>query len=315
MPPAPVVSIAIASYNAATYLEAAVASALGQAGPPVEILIVDDGSTDGSEALGRALAQAHAEVRFERLPENGGPAAARNRAIDLARGDWLAILDSDDLMAPGRLARLVAHGEASGADIVADDLMLFTDGPPPRELGLFLGDHARPGPVSLEDYLRRTIMYGDVPDLGFLKPVLRLARMRAAGIRYDTRLRIAEDVDLVLRLLLGGLRLEIVAEPGYRYRKHDASISHRLSVPAVAAMHRASADLLPLLDRHSAEARRLYRRRHARIGHVLAFERLIAALKARQPLAALGIMIGNPGLVPMLRMPIGARLARLAGRG
>lgn len=310
----PTVSIAIASYNAGAFLEAAVMSALAQEGVDVEILIVDDRSTDGSDSIGRELAERLPQVRFAQLAANGGPGAARNHAIDLARGRWIAILDSDDLMEPGRLARLVAHGDATGADIVADDLMLFENGPPPRDLGPFLGDKARTGPLTLEDYLRSTIMYDDVPDLGYLKPIIRLDRLRAAGVRYDERLRIAEDDDLVLRLLLAGLRYELVAVPGYRYRKHGASISHRLSVATVSAMRRVGEELLPLLQSQSAEARALYGKRYAMLGRVLAFEHLIAALKARRPLAALCVALRNPAMLPLLRMPIRARLGRLFGK-
>ena len=66
---------------------------------------------------------------------NMGPAAARNRCIEAARGRWIAVLDSDDLMHPDRLARLVAAAERDNADIVADDLLIFDDNnetPPSR---------------------------------------------------------------------------------------------------------------------------------------------------------------------------------------
>ena len=59
------------------------------------------------------------------LPNNGGPAAARNAGFAEAAGRWVAVLDSDDLMHPRRLERLVAEAEREGADIIADDLLVF----------------------------------------------------------------------------------------------------------------------------------------------------------------------------------------------
>ena len=64
-------------------------------------------------------------IRLVRSAQNSGPAAARNKALALARGDWIAVMDSDDLMHPDRLKRLIAAAERDGADIVADDLIEF----------------------------------------------------------------------------------------------------------------------------------------------------------------------------------------------
>ena len=107
-------TVAIPAYNAARFLEAAVRSAMAQSLAAIEIIIVDDCSTDASPAIAARLAGEDARVHATALPANGGPAAARNRALALAKGRWFAVLDSDDLMAPGRLAALVAAAEAVG---------------------------------------------------------------------------------------------------------------------------------------------------------------------------------------------------------
>lgn len=307
------VSVAIASYNAGRFLEAAVRSALRQTVADIEVIVVDDGSGDESPGIARRLAVEDSRVRFEQLPDNRGPGGARNRALELARGEWFAILDSDDLFDPDRLRRMLDHAAATGADMVADDLLIFAEETPEQRTA-FLGANARLQTITLEDYLRRTVMYGDEPDLGFLKPMIRIGRMRDAAVRYDPALRIAEDDNLVLRLLAAGLRYEFLPIPGYHYRKHGASISHRLNVPAVEAMWRANLALEPAIARCSPLAARNFAQRMAMLANVRAFEHFRAAMLERRPMAAVKAMLARPGMIPLLRMPIATAWRRLLGR-
>ncbi len=94
------VSVLMPVYNRERYLTEALESLLAQSYRPLEIVVVDDGSTDGSAAIARR----YAEVRYAWQPHEG-IASARNRTLDLAGGEYLAFLDSDDLWEPGTLAR------------------------------------------------------------------------------------------------------------------------------------------------------------------------------------------------------------------
>jgi glycosyltransferase involved in cell wall biosynthesis len=109
---APLVSVVIPSFNHARFLGQAVGSVLDQTCAELELVVVDDGSTDESRAILRTLRDPR--VRIE-LQENAGAHAAINRGLALARGELLAILNSDDRFAPGRLARAVAAFEADPA--------------------------------------------------------------------------------------------------------------------------------------------------------------------------------------------------------
>jgi GT2 family glycosyltransferase len=120
------VSVVIPTYNRADLLPRAIESALAQTAPPVEIIIVDDGSTDDTPAVVLRYAERHAgRVRSLRIP-NGGVARARNAGIAAARGQWVALLDSDDEWATSKLAvqmaALAAHPEAlwscSGCELI-----------------------------------------------------------------------------------------------------------------------------------------------------------------------------------------------------
>src|SRR5690606_15487593 len=149
-----------------------------------------------------------------------GPGGARNAGLAVARGLWIAILDSDDMMHPTRLEGLVQEAERSGADICADDLLVFQEGAPPtshlsrRQRGL--------GWLSATEFVGR--IYSREPSLGYLKPLIRTSFLAAHGIRYEPDLTIGEDYDLVLQLLAKGAKFRLLSSIGYFYRKHSNSI-------------------------------------------------------------------------------------------
>ena len=102
---APLVSVIIPTYNRAALVAEALASVKAQTFRDFEIVVVDDGGTDGTwEAL-----SAGQEIRVLRHPRRRGVSAARNTGINAARGQWLAFLDSDDLWLPDKLARQMAY--------------------------------------------------------------------------------------------------------------------------------------------------------------------------------------------------------------
>jgi glycosyltransferase involved in cell wall biosynthesis len=110
-------SIVIPLYNKAALVEAAVRSVLAQSLPPLEVIVVDDGSTD--DGPDRVLAIADSRVRLVRQ-RNAGVSQARNHGIGLARGDWIGFLDADDWQHPDLLRNLaLAHERVPQADILA----------------------------------------------------------------------------------------------------------------------------------------------------------------------------------------------------
>ncbi|WP_200379302.1 glycosyltransferase family 2 protein [Rubrivivax gelatinosus] len=113
----PLVSVVMPAYNAAPYVEQAVRCALDQAGAEVELLFVDDGSTDTTAEIVQRL-QAEYGPRLTLLRgARGGPYPARNRALQAARGEFVAFLDADDWWEPDFVTTLLQALQASGADI------------------------------------------------------------------------------------------------------------------------------------------------------------------------------------------------------
>lgn len=306
------VSFAIACFNAAGFLEEAVRSALAQQGVSVEVLIVDDGSTDGSQAMAKRLAGEDPRVRALQTAQNSGPGGARNVAIEQMRGRWYAILDADDLVLPDRTRRLLDLAEQHDAQIVADNLIQFGEGIDDTVMfDIAPADGTRE--LDLTDYLARSQMFGKHANPGYLKPMIRRDAIVRTGLRYNEQMRIGEDDELIIRALSAGLRYFVSGYAGYRYRRHDQSVSHRLSLANLEKMVDAEvgvAKLLPLpISNHPA-----YRGRWAALMRARAFTRSIEALKQRRPISAALEIARYPSAITLYSMPIMARLHRWRGK-
>jgi succinoglycan biosynthesis protein ExoO len=298
------VTVVMANYNGARHIPAAVRSVLAQTVADLELIVVDDASTDDS--LGALLQAAAGDPRVIPLaqPTNAGPAAARNRALDQAGGRWVAVVDSDDELEPDRLARLIAVAEAEDADIVCDDLLVFSDDAAAAHR--FLPRGFAPRWITLADYLEAGVMYGPGPDLGFLKPLISARAL--GGLRYAEDLRIGEDYDLIVRLLAAGARLRLEPCALYRYRKHAGSISHRLSAERLDAMlaaqdrfQRAASELAP-------EAQRALDRRRRSLETAKIYEQVVAGVKSGAVASSLAKGLAHPRAWPLLAIPLKNRL-------
>jgi glycosyltransferase involved in cell wall biosynthesis len=132
----PLVSVVIATYNWSSVLRHAIRSALWQAYPALEVIVVGDGCTDDSESVVRSFGDPR--IRWENLPKNSGSQSApNNRGIELARGDYVAYLGHDDLWLPTHLTHLMAALERSGAGMALATVEAI--GPPGSNVRLLRG--------------------------------------------------------------------------------------------------------------------------------------------------------------------------------
>ena len=290
-------TVILAAWNAEATLARSVGSALAQAGPEVEAIVVDDASRDGTGELARGIAVADPRARVLRLEENRGPAAARNRALAEARGEWVAVLDADDALAPGRLAATAAFARARGADVVLDNLARVDPAGAPLDARPYLagpdGDAA--ARWDLERFLSGNRFRPGERSLGYLKPTFRRAFLVEHGLAYDETLRNSEDFHLIAECLVRGASLWFRPEPGYLYTVRPGSISHRLAPQDAAALLQAEAEF----DRRhgptlSKKARRLLRRRREAVADLASAEAAMTALKARRFGAALAALLDRP---------------------
>jgi succinoglycan biosynthesis protein ExoO len=309
---APTLSVIVASYNASRYIANAISSIQKQTLKNIEIIVSDDASTDSSVEIVARLMSEDARIRLVRCDRNGGPAAARNRALEVARGQWIAVVDSDDYIHPTRLATLLDLAIRDGADIVADDLLFFDSEHSRRPTTLLHGRWAlRPFWIDTAGYVRLNKLYGGGPVLGYLKPVFRSDLIRANSIRYDESLRIGEDYSFVLALLRRGARFRVYPQILYFYRRHASSISHRLQTNTLAPLKTADLQLIKELGPGELDLRGEIETRIRLIDRALAYEATIGFLKMGNWFRATQAIIAHPSAAALLRFPLLARLRRL----
>ncbi|MCO5065960.1 MAG: glycosyltransferase family 2 protein [Rhizobiaceae bacterium] len=309
MPGAPLISVIVANYNGERFLRRSIASILSQTHRNLEVIVSDDGSTDGSLTVLEELARDDPRVRFLADGTNGGPSRARNRALDAARGEWVAVVDSDDLLHPERFERMLAVATSHSADAVADNLLHFQDDRTAPATLLFSDEQFdRMFQLTAELAVRADTEGSGLPNFGYLKPFIRTARL--GGLRYDERLKIGEDYDFMLRLLLKGAKFLIVPEPTYLYRRHSTSTSHRLSVKAVEEQIEGQLRLESELTSAEPALKAELAARMAALQRGLRFEKLVAAIKDKRFVDATGLLARDPALSSMLFNSLRERTAR-----
>lgn len=136
------VSIIMPTYNCGRFIARSVDSVIAQTVTDWELLIVDDCSTDDTDAVLKPYIEKYPSITYHRLPDNRGPAGARNEALALATGKYVAFLDSDDLWDPNKLEKQIAFMQESGARFSCtayrlmdeDGADLFTEIIPPEKI-------------------------------------------------------------------------------------------------------------------------------------------------------------------------------------
>jgi succinoglycan biosynthesis protein ExoU len=263
--PEPCVDVIIAAWNAAETIGRAIASALAE--PEVlSVIVVDDGSADETFSRAQDMAAGNGRVVVLRLPRNGGPAAARNAALQLSMAPWITMLDSDDYFLPGRMSRLLKA--APGWDFIADDILqidevrIGSDEPAPM---LGADGPLKPWQCNLETFVLGNIgKKGRLrKELGFLKPLVRRAFLDACGLSYDDALRLGEDYALYARALAAGARFRVIQSCGYVAVVRRNSISGAHSRKDLERLRDFDLLLQALPDVSASERRSIEKHRRA----------------------------------------------------
>ena len=241
------VSVVIPAFNAEATIERAIASVCRQTEKRLEIIVVDDASSDRTPAIVAETAKSDPRIRLLRQPANAGPAAARNRGIAAAKGEWIALLDADDSYLPERLAKLLDLADRVGADMVADNILLChaddqTEGDamiPPALL-------SQVTELTTAEFIARNVGSPKMPRVsyGFLKPLLRADFLREKQITYDERNRFAEDFMLYVRCLTNGARWWLLPETMYCYVINPGSLTEQQSSHDLMRVRQMESDLL-----------------------------------------------------------------------
>ncbi|AHK45826.1 MULTISPECIES: glycosyltransferase family 2 protein [Ensifer] len=303
----PDVSFVIAAFKAADTITRAIDSALAQEDVSVEVIVVDDASQDNTAAVVEAIADPR--IRLIRLPANRGPGGARNAGLDAARGEWVAILDADDTVRPGRLARMIARARRESADIAVDNLeVLNLDG---RRERMFDDTTLENTPVlTLAAFIESNVLFRSTYNFGYMKPIFERRFLEEIRLRFKEEIRIGEDYILLASALAEGGRCVVDPSSGYRYHIREGSISRVLELRHIDAMIAADTDFL---GTHAidASAMAMQRKRSRSLYEARAFLALVEHIKSRSLGGAIRTALSSPRALRHLRMPIAVRLRRL----
>lgn len=220
-------TVIIPNFSAEATLLRAVHSVLTQSRRDLEVIVIDDASTDQSWDLILDLLPRDERVRAVRHKANSGKPIAMNRGIALARGRWLAVLDADDWYHSDRLSALIELGERHHADMVSDNQFLY-DASAGRVVGTAWPERAAVWPLDFDDFLRGSNAY-DSFNLGMLKPVIRTDFMRRVGLGYEVEARHGQDFFHLLQFYLCGGRAVVSDQPLYFYTQPFGRISRQWS--------------------------------------------------------------------------------------
>lgn len=216
------ICVIIAAKNASDTIGLAVASALREV-EVSEVVVVDDGSSDGTEAAAKAVDDGTDRLKVISFAQNRGPSAARNAAIAQSTAPLIAILDADDFFFPGRFTPMLAE---SDWDFVADNIAFVAD---PTALAVPPRFQSRARSMSLVQFVEGNISKRGKPrgETGFLKPVMSRAFLARHGLQYDEQLRLGEDYDFYVRALAKGARYKVIEHCGYGAVVRGDSLSSR----------------------------------------------------------------------------------------
>lgn len=231
------VSVIIPAYKASATIVRAIDSVRAQRGVHTEIIIIDDASPDDTAETVRADMREGEQLLLERLPRNAGVSAARNAGIRLARGNYLAFLDADDVWLPEKLALQLAviQRDPSISLVSCNSQKTAPDGSV-----LKIGHENRP-PVNGPDAWKTLLAYNFVPTPTVLT---RTALVRELG-GFDVNLPVGEDLDLWIRLGVRG-RIEVLPQVLIRYYDFSNSLMKRHS-------QQAGTIVVPMLEKHIRE--------------------------------------------------------------
>ena len=213
----PDISVIIPVYNVAPYLRRCTDSVLSQKGPSLEVLLIDDGSTDGSGALCDAIAAEDDRVQVVHKP-NGGLSSARNAGLDLAQGHYVSFVDSDDYLEEDAYRDLLHLAQKFQVPLVCGGRFDVDGETGAKELGLC---PEKEGLLSGENLVRRIFTWNGLDSSACDK---LFERSLFEGIRFPLGM-INEDVAIIYRVCLRAGSGGLLPRPFYNYYHRPDSIT------------------------------------------------------------------------------------------
>lgn len=292
----PTVSVIIPAYNTEAYIGKAIESALGQTEQDIEVIVVDDASTDATVKVVEDYSDKRLKLTVNE--RNRGPSYTRNRAIREARGEWVALLDSDDWYAPERLEKLLHVARTENADLVADDLYYIQDGAkrPWSTLFSLAGEHFNgPRHIDAADFVETNMPGRRCLRLGLTKPLMKRGFLTRYNLTYNENVRHGEDFLFYLACLMAGARFVVVPEPYYFYNRRRGSLLTEEKLDVLASLRRENLYLQQQKSvKNDPKLAHSLSKRLSTIEQNMVYYRVVQPLKKGKLSDALTEMVCNP---------------------
>ncbi len=305
----PAISVIIPAYNAENYVLETLSSVLGQTLEALEVIVVDDASTDRTAAIVAELARRDPRLRLISQCRNSGVCHARNAGIAAAEAPWIAFIDSDDVVAPERLAAMLAAAETLGVDWVADDQMVVED-PGGKPLGRVFRHEADGARIIEVTHL----IERDPPErigYGTLKPLVRRSFLIDQQIGFRVGLERFEDFVFHVECGTRAARMALLNRPFYCYRRRPGSLTSIEPIATLTGMLRQNAATQAIAQRWRANlVDGALARREKRIRAALNYRTLLGHLCRRE----LGLAVKTLGSKPASSAHLLVGLASAARR-
>jgi succinoglycan biosynthesis protein ExoO len=310
----PIVSVIIPVFNSAPTLQAAIDSARLQSLHNIEILVVDDASTDQSLQIAQQIAATDNRIRVIPLGQNGGKPRAMNDAINQVRGRWVAVLDADDTFQPQRLERLTALGEQNQVDMVSDD-QNHIDGVNGTVVTSAFKGYRFTNPVNRNGFLNLANNPHKEFDFGILKTVTRTDFIRKQGLRYNELAGLGEDFYYLMDFFIHGGTLWVSDEALYNWTLPFSPSTRRWTTTGHGAWRYDFRRTFPAHDQYVArmqstgetEMLTMLHRRGRRMRQMIHYTDAQKAAEEKRPITAFTILALHPSTYPVL-------LRRIIGR-
>jgi succinoglycan biosynthesis protein ExoO len=211
------VSIIIPAYNTERYIRKCIDSILNQTFQDFEVIIIDDCSSDDTVRIVQSYGDRR--IYLYKNEKNSGPSYSRNRAIKFAKGEYIAVLDSDDWWTPNRLEQMISFMKKNNADMVFDNLLYIRENSQTpwqtyyQHKNMIVNEPLQVTPEFFVNY-----------DLGILKAIIRKDVLIKNGIFYNESIKYGEDFLFYLEIIMKTNKVWLLPEGYYYYLTREGSL-------------------------------------------------------------------------------------------
>jgi succinoglycan biosynthesis protein ExoO len=301
------VSVIVATYNVEDYIQKCLLSILNQSKVTVEVIVVDDCSTDSTIQKVKNIDDDR--LKLIQFQENRGPSAARNKGIGIANGKWIAIVDGDDFIMNERFIRMIKKADSFSAQMVIDKHSILNEFDE-KTIPMFPENIFNSlNMITLQTFINGALEKDGWP-LSYSKPIFSRDFLKSNNLRYNESIRIGEDYLFTASALALGALCAVSHNSDYNYLNRTKSISSKIN--SLEWQKMIDLDLLFKKNFNlDIESLKCLTDRLIFLRLMRDYEILIESIKSKNIIQLVKVLISNPKAILDFHIPIGKRITLL----